>query len=93
MSPSEHINRASALKYEQDKEGSAPVIVASGLGVVAQKIVSVAQENNIPVYQDESLACLLSQLELGSPIPAELYQAIVDIYVYFLNYAVADENK
>lgn len=77
--------KAAALKYEgKDK---APVVVAAGSGYIAQKIVEVAQNNNVPVYQDNSLATLLAQLQVGSEIPQELYQAIVEIYVYFLKYA------
>ncbi len=93
MSASKDIKRAAALKYENKNDGDAPVIVASGLGYVAQKIVSVACENNIPVYQDESLASILSQLEAGSRIPEELYAAIVEIYVYFLNYTLPEQTK
>lgn len=77
--------KAAALKYENSN--SAPVVVAAGSGYIAQKIVEVAHNNNVPVYHDNSLATLLSQLQVGSEIPRELYQAIVDIYVYFLNYA------
>ena len=40
----------------------------------------------MPVYEDDSLATLLTQLQLGAEIPKELYQAIVDIYIYFLGY-------
>lgn len=87
MLASKNIKRASALKYQADKPGYAPVIVASGLGYVAQNIVSIAQENNVPVFQDDSLSSLLSQLEVGSQIPEELYQAVVEIYLYFLNFA------
>ncbi len=86
MSQYDKTQRAAALRYSQDNSRSAPVVVASGLGYVAQKIIDVAQDNNVPVYQDDSLASLLSQLDAGSEIPPELYQAIVDIYVYFLNY-------
>ncbi len=77
--------KAVALKYDEAKS-SAPVIVASGMGYMAEKIIETANENGVPVYEDNSLATLLTQLELGSQIPDELYQAIVDIYVYFLNY-------
>ncbi|MCR4600543.1 MAG: EscU/YscU/HrcU family type III secretion system export apparatus switch protein [Clostridia bacterium] len=76
--------KAVALRYEET--GGAPVIVASGLGYMAERIVEAAQNNNVPVYEDNSLATLLSQLDLGSEIPEEVYQAVVDIYVYFLNY-------
>lgn len=75
--------KAVALKY--DKGVAAPVIVASGLGYMAEKIVEIATENNLPVYEDSSLASVLSQMELGTPVPEELYQAIVEIYVYVLN--------
>ncbi len=92
MSQYDKANRAAALKYSQDSAHSAPVVVASGLGYVAQKIISVAQDNSIPVYQDDSLASLLTQLNVGSEIPPELYQAIVDIYIYFLNFQVKDSQ-
>jgi len=77
--------RAVALKYQEDE--AAPVVVASGLGHMAEKIVEIANENNVPVFEDSSLSTVLSQLELGTEIPEELYRAVVDIYVYFLNYA------
>ncbi|WMJ21904.1 EscU/YscU/HrcU family type III secretion system export apparatus switch protein [Paludicola sp. MB14-C6] len=92
MLPSKSANRATALKYAMEKENSAPVVVASGLGCVAQKIVDVAIENHVPVYEDDSLSALLSQLEVGAQIPDELYQAIVDIYVYFLNFTIKPEE-
>ena len=76
--------RAVALQYGPDD--AAPVVVASGMGYLAEKIVSVAQENGVPVYEDDSLATVLTRLSLGQEIPPELYQAIVDIYVYFLNF-------
>lgn len=77
--------RAVALTYDEDRK-AAPVIVASGMGYLAQKIVETAEKNGVPVYEDNSLATMLTQLDLGSEIPEELYKAIVDIYVYFLNY-------
>ena len=76
---------AVALKYDEENN-PAPVIVASGLGHMAEKMVEIATVNNIPVFEDSSLSTVLSQLELGAEIPDELYQVIVDIYVYFLHY-------
>ena len=78
--------RAVALQYGADD--SAPVVVASGMGYLAERIVNVAQENGVPIYEDDSLATVLTQLNLGQEIPPELYQAIVEIYVYFLNFDV-----
>ncbi|MBR5230049.1 MAG: EscU/YscU/HrcU family type III secretion system export apparatus switch protein [Firmicutes bacterium] len=77
--------KAVALSYDERKN-AAPVIVASGMGYLAEKMVELAQECGVPVYEDNSLATMLNQLSLGTEIPDELYQAIVDIYVYFLNY-------
>lgn len=84
--------KAVALTYDEDKK-AAPVIVASGMGYLAQKIVETAEKNGVPVYEDNSLATMLTQLDLGSEIPEELYQAIVDIYIYFLNYKPAAEKE
>lgn len=77
--------KAVALRYDENKD-AAPVIVASGLGYMAERIVETANQNGVPVYEDNSLATVLTQLDLGTPIPEELYQAIVDIYAYFLKY-------
>lgn len=83
--------KAVALSYNEEKQ-RAPIVVASGMGYMAEKIVEVAGESGVPVYEDESLATILTQLELGSEIPEELYQAVVDIYAYFLRFAPQKQN-
>ena len=83
--------RAVALSY--DGGAGAPVVVASGMGYMAEKIVEVAAESGVPVYEDNSLATMLSQLALGQEIPESLYRAIVEIYVYFLNFDPNDPDK
>lgn len=84
-----NLPKAAALRYSPDSN-AAPIVVASGMGHVASKIVDMAQQNNIPVYHDDSLASLLSQMQSGTEIPPELYAAVVDIYVYFLNFTDKD---
>ena len=76
-------NRAVALKYEGE---GAPVVVASGMGYLAERMIEVAAESGVPIYEDNSLATILTQLKLGQEIPEELYRAIVEIYVYFLHF-------
>ena len=93
MSQFEKLQKAAALKYSQSPSDSAPVVVASGVGYAAQKIIEIAQDSGVPVFQDDSLASLLSQLRSGTQIPPELYRAVVDIYVYFLGFAVNAEGK
>lgn len=83
--------KAVALSYDEEGQ-SAPIVLASGMGYLAERIVDVAVEHGIPVYEDDSLATILTQLELGSEIPEELYQAVVDIYAYFLHF-VPDKKE
>ena len=73
--------KAVALQYSPEKD-SAPVIVASGMGYMAEKITEAARKSGVPVYEDDSLATLLSRLQLGAAVPEELYQAIIEnVYV------------
>jgi len=78
--------KAAALKYNSDKN-AAPIVVAAGVGYVAQKIVEIADEFGVAVYHDDSAATLLSNLKLGQEIPGELYQMIVDVYLAVLQAA------
>ncbi len=85
--------KAVALQYGPGD--NAPVIVASGMGYLAEKIVETAADNGVPIYEDNSLSTILTQLQLGQEIPESLYQAIVEIYVYFLHFdpATGKERK
>ena len=77
---------AIALRYDVDKD-SAPLILASGRGPVANEILRIAEDNKIPLYEDPELAKLLSKLELDSEIPAELYTLVAEVlfFVYKLD--------
>ena len=83
--------KAVALQYSPEKD-TAPVIVASGMGYMAEKITEAARKSGVPVYEDDSLATLLSRLQLGEAVE-ELYQAIIEIYIYFLGYVPSPEEK
>lgn len=83
--------KAVALKYDTEKNG-APVIVASGMGYMAERITEAAMEAGVPVYEDDSLATLLTQMKLGAEIPRELYQAVVEIYIYFLGFVPGEKE-
>ena len=78
--------KAVALKHERG-EGTAPNIVASGKGAVAEQILEIAFANGIKVRQDTDLTELLTQLDIDSPIPLEAYAAVAEIlaYVYKAN--------
>ena len=71
---------AVALKYEHGEE--APQVIASGIGTVAGRIIVKAKENDIPTYEDSSLAKTLLKLDIGEMIPPELYSVVAEILVY-----------
>ena len=71
--------KAIALKY--DGQG-APRVIAKGLDEIANKIIEIADEHDIPLHEDEQLATLLAQLELGDEIPRELYVAIAEVIAF-----------
>ncbi|MBE6838352.1 MAG: hypothetical protein E7507_02245 [Ruminococcus sp.] len=84
MSASKEIkNSAVALKYTPGKD-YAPVVVASGHGHIADKIISLADESGIPIYRDDSAAALLTMLKVGKSVPPDLYELIASIYVEIL---------
>ena len=84
-------NMAVALQYGAGD--GAPVVVASGMGYMAEKIIETAAGAGVPIYEDNSLATALTQLKLGQEIPEDLYKAIVEIYVYFLHFDPDEREK
>jgi len=70
---------ACALRYDEKEGDSAPVVVASGEGDLAARIVQAAREAAVPVVRDVPLARALVELEVGAAIPEELYEAVAEI--------------
>ena len=60
----------------------APKILATGKGVIADKIIERAKESNVPTYKDDKLADTLSRLKIGDMIPTELYEVVAEILVF-----------
>ena len=76
-------SKAVALRYNVT-EDLAPIVIASGYGEVAERIINVAEQRGIPVFRDDSAVSLLCMLEVGSNIPPELYQVVAAIYCQLL---------
>lgn len=72
---------AAALKYEKNSD-RAPKVVAKGLGLIAEKIMEIAEENEVQVYKDENLAKQLYNLSIGDEIPPELYNAVAEVLAF-----------
>lgn len=71
---------AVALQYDRAKTG-APKVVAKGSGLIAQRLIQMARENNVPVIEDKLLVEMLEQLNVNQEIPPELYQVVAEILV------------
>ena len=78
--------KAAALKYEENS--IAPVVSATGIGVIADKIIEKAEENNVPIVYNKELSDLLCNVDVGEYIPSELYEAVAYVIAY-----VADLDK
>lgn len=73
---------AVALKYKEG-EMEAPVVVAKGSGLLADRIRAIAREHGIPVIENKPLAQSIFKLvEVGVCIPENLYQAVAGVLAY-----------
>jgi flagellar biosynthesis protein len=85
-SQDDKLDKAVALLYDKEKS-DAPRIIASGRGVIAQKIIETARQAGIHIQEDPDLVEILSKVPVGKDIPVELYQTIAEIlsFVYQIN--------
>lgn len=84
--PDKPIAKAVALQYDEETQ-RAPVVTASGRGVVAEQILQIAFAQGVKVREDADLVELLEKIELDTPIPLEAFAAVAEIlaYVYKAN--------
>lgn len=75
---------AVALRYDGE---NAPTVTAKASGELARRIVDIAREHEVPLFENAHLVRLLAVLELGDEIPHALYLAVADIiaFAYWLN--------
>ncbi|MCH8327562.1 MAG: flagellar biosynthesis protein FlhB [Candidatus Marinimicrobia bacterium] len=74
------VHLAVALKYDENDEQAAPILVAKGQRKLAERIKKVARENNIPIKESPPLArALYASAEVGDEIPYAYYQAVAEI--------------
>lgn len=86
------IERAAATALTYDPLGNEPPeISASGTGLVAERIIELAREHDVRVYQDAGLVEALARLEVGTVIPRELYTVVAEVLAFV--YAVDLEAR
>ncbi len=81
---------AVALRYET--EMIAPIVVAKGLDLMAEKIKEIGRENGIMMVENRPLAqALYKSVEIGECIPVQLYEAVAEILAFV--YRAQDEVR
>ena len=86
MSTNKKKTSAVSIQYNKDEKG-APKVTAKGQGWVAEKIIAMAEEQNIPIKSDKDLMALLEKIDVGQEIPESLYKIVAELlaWVYTLN--------
>lgn len=78
--------RAVALGYDATQD-AAPRVLAKGSGFLAERILEIAREHNVPIHEDTDLVALLAKVEPGVEIPEHLYRAVAEVlaFIYRIN--------
>jgi flagellar biosynthesis protein len=86
---------AVALDYDPTSTGSAPRVLATGRGAVAEQILELAFAHGVKVRQDADLVQILSAVDVDSEIPVEAFAAVAEIlaYVYRANGQMAGTSE
>lgn len=80
------VQKAVALKYPSGAD--APFIAAKAKGVLAERLIAIAEEQHIPVVENKIAADILTFEEIGACIPEETWEIIAKIFAF-----VVDNNK
>ena len=70
---------AIALEYDG---ANAPKVSARGIGELAEQILKLADQHNIPLQKDDELVEILAQIKLGDEIPEQLYYAVAEVIAF-----------
>jgi flagellar biosynthesis protein len=86
------LSRAVALQYGEYK---VPKVVAKGDGEMAQAIIEAAISQGTVITENPALAALLTEVELNTEIPEELYVAVAVVlsWVYWMRGDTPDQHK
>lgn len=76
------VKKAVALRYSKDDD--APFIVASEKGILAQKVLEIAEKAHVPIIKNNELANVLSLQQIGSCIPEETWSVTAKIFAFIM---------
>ncbi|MCG8606309.1 EscU/YscU/HrcU family type III secretion system export apparatus switch protein, partial [bacterium] len=76
------VHLAVAMKYDPEETG-APIVLAKGARILAEKIKEIATEHKIPIIENKPLARSLYKLgQIGKEIPFELFHTVAEVFAY-----------
>ena len=81
-------NKKYAVSLEYDAQKSkAPRVTAKGQGPIADKIIALAQQYDIPIKEDPDLVQVLSQVDIDQEVPPSVYRVVAELlsFVYKVN--------
>ncbi|MCB0877789.1 MAG: EscU/YscU/HrcU family type III secretion system export apparatus switch protein [Thermoleophilia bacterium] len=83
-----------ALGYEAGQD-NAPKLIAHGRGHMAQRIMELAEQHDLPVRQDPTLVSILGALDVGAEVPPDLYGVIAEVlaWAYHADQEAADRRR
>ena len=84
------LKRAVALTYT---EPDAPVVVATGVGKLAEAIIEAAGEHGVFIKEDPLLAEALGAVALDEEIPVELYTAVAEVIGFVLKLKATPDGQ
>lgn len=83
-----NLQRKAAVSLQYDaRRDKAPKVTAKGEGPIAERIIALAQEHDIPIKEDPDLVQILSQVDIDEEIPPAVYTIVAELltFVYQLN--------
>ncbi|MCP3909101.1 MAG: flagellar biosynthesis protein FlhB [Oceanicoccus sp.] len=71
--------KAAALHYDGK---NTPTVTAAASGVLAEEIIEIARQHDIPLFENEALLKLLVDIGVGEEIPETLYLCIAQVIAF-----------
>jgi len=78
--PKRTVRTSVALRW--DESLPAPIIVAKGSGLMAERIDGIAERAGVPVVRDESIAAGLEPIDIGEFVPPEYWELVARVLAF-----------
>lgn len=85
--------RKTAVTLAYHATDPAPRVVAKGMGNIAQSIIELAKQHNIPVHESPELVSMLMQVDLDQQIPPELYTVVAELLAWIYSLEAGQERN